>query len=154
MVELQHSCYVFRKHRVQISAHRLNITTEVFVVLSSSYCSNNSNQTTTAFSSLNLSSLSIIKLISQFVCPLSVSFHQCSTWCPILIFICMLLLPEVQIGEAREPWEKQCSFQNRGKLYLHFFSTISTLPISILIFISMHLLSAQMSEARKTSNVL
>jgi hypothetical protein len=125
--------------------------------LSSSYCSNNSNQTTTAFFSLNFISLSVIKLISQFGCPLSVSFHQCSTWCPILTFISMLLLADVETGETWEPYKKQCSFQNRGILYRKvpsLFSTISTLPISILIFISMHPLSAQMSEARKASNTL
>ena len=44
--------------------------------------------------------------------PLSVPFHHCST----LISICMLLLPYGQKGEAWEPPQKLCFFENRGAL--------------------------------------
>ena len=46
--------------------------------------------------------------ILQF--PLSVSFHHHS----LLIFICILLLPEGQKFEAWEPSKKLCSFENRA----------------------------------------
>jgi hypothetical protein len=56
---------------------------------------------------------------SEDLCfPLSVSFHQC------YIFIYMLLLPERQTNEVREPYKKQCSFGNWGALHrklLQFF---------------------------------
>jgi len=45
-------------------------------------------------------------------CPLSVIVHQ---YCALL-FVYMLLLPEGQTGEAREPSKKQWSFGDRGEL--------------------------------------
>ena len=43
-----------------------------------------------------------------FSFPLSVSFHQCSTF----IFIFTLLIPDGQTLEVWEPSKKQCSFRN------------------------------------------
>jgi hypothetical protein len=96
---------------------------------------NNSNQTNTALCRLKLSSLFINQLISEFGFPLSVSFYQCSTsflWCPTLISICMLVLLQIQTGEAWEASKKQRSFQNRDILDRKapsICSTISTLPM-------------------------
>jgi hypothetical protein len=49
---------------------------------------------------------------SIFGFPLSVQFHQYS----IRIFLCLMFLPERQIGEAWEPSKKQHSIGNRGAL--------------------------------------
>jgi hypothetical protein len=47
-------------------------------------------------------------LPSTYLFPLTVSFHQCS----ILIFISMLPLPEGQIGDAKELYRRQRTFEN------------------------------------------
>jgi len=49
-------------------------------------------------------------LSEHFGFPLSVSFHYCF----ILTFAYMLLLPEAQTDDTREPSKKQCYFVNRG----------------------------------------
>jgi hypothetical protein len=53
------------------------------------------------------------RFLSQyFSLHLSVPFHQCS----VLIFVCVLLSPEGQTGEAWEPSKKPCTFGNRGAM--------------------------------------
>jgi hypothetical protein len=54
--------------------------------------------------------------------PLSVSQYQCSK--PLLIFICILFLPEGQIGEAWKPSIKQGSFANQEAVVRRVLSEI------------------------------
>jgi len=55
--------------------------------------------------------------------PLPLPFRQC---CKVVI-IYMLLLPDVQLGEAWFPFKNQCSFGNWTEKYFHFLSDIKGL---------------------------
>ena len=60
--------------------------------------------------------------------PPSTSVFLCQYRSTNTSFICMLVLPEGQTGEAWDPSKKQCSFGNRETLDIKVFSLLIVLP--------------------------
>jgi hypothetical protein len=89
----------------QCTVSVLSVYTQCTVSVLSVYCQCN----VSVLSVYCQSTLSVLSVYCQCtVSVLSVYCHQCTT----LIFIYMLLLPEGQTGEDKEPSKKQCSIGN------------------------------------------
>jgi hypothetical protein len=68
------------------------------------------------------------KVTLQTGFPPSTSVFLCQYRSTNTSFICMLVLPEGQTGEAWEPSKKQCSFGNRETLDIKVFLLLIVLP--------------------------